>query len=297
MMKYTFYPGCAVHSSSKEYEDSCKALSKILDVEFVEIPDWNCCGAIDAVYSYKPDYSIALAARNLALAEKMGMDVVTLCSACYFTLSRANKLLAESAEARNTVQTALSNIGLSYNGHVKVRHYLEALLTDVGLEKIKEKVKMRLTTLNVASYYGCLLVRPPEQANFDNPEHPTRMDELVETLGASKVEYYSKTKCCGASLGMTEESVMLKLARDILFDAKNAGANCVITACPLCQFNLDARQKDIESKFDLKIDLPIMHFTQLMGLAFGLEPKELGLKKNVVSPEKILLRRVEEAVR
>lgn len=296
-MKYIFYPGCAVHSSSREYEDSCKAVSKILDVELVEIPDWNCCGAIDAVYSYKPDYSIALAARNLALAEKIGMDVVTLCSACYFTLSRANKLLAENAETRNTVQTALSNIGLNYNGHVKVRHYLEALLTDVGLEKIKEKVKMGLTTLNIASYYGCLLVRPPELAKFDNPEHPTRMDELVETLGASKVEYYSKTKCCGASLGMTEESVMLKLARNILLDAKNAGANCVITACPLCQFNLDARQRDIESKFDLKIDLPILHFTQLMGLAFGLEPKELGLKKNVVSPDKILLRREEEAVR
>lgn len=292
-MKYAFYPGCAVHSSSKEYADSCKAISKVLDVELIEVPDWNCCGAIDAVYSYKPYYSIALAARNLALTEKMGMDVVTLCSACYYTLSRTNKLLRENSEAKSKVQQALSSIGLNYNDSVKVRHFLEALLTDVGIEKIKEKVKAHLTTLNVASYYGCLMVRPPELANFDSSEHPTRMDELVETLGASKVEYYSKTKCCGASLGMTEESVMLELSKNILLDAKNAGANCMITACPLCHFNLDARQKDIESKFNLKIDIPILHFTQLMGLAFGLKPKELGLEKNCVSPKKILSQYVE----
>lgn len=296
-MKYAFYPGCAVHSSSKEYGDSCRAISKVLDIELVEVPDWNCCGAIDAIYSYKPYYSVALAARNLVLAEKMGMDIVTLCSACYFTLSRTNKLLQENAEMKNKVGPALSSIGLNYNGGVKVRHYLDALLTDIGLEKIKEKVKTQLTTLNVASYYGCLLVRPPELTNFDDPEHPTRMDELVETLGASKVEYYSKTKCCGASLGMTEETVMLELSKSILLDAKNAGANCMITACPLCHINLDARQKDIESKFDLKIGLPILHFTQLMGLAFGLNQKELGLNKNCVSLEKILSQYVEMAAK
>lgn len=297
-MKYVFYPGCAVHSSSKEYVDSCKTISRILGVDLIEVPDWNCCGAIDAVYSYKPYYSIALAARNLALAEKVGTDVVTLCSACYFTLLRTNKLLQENAEIKDRVQRALSSIGLSYNFGVRVRHYLEALLTDVGLEKIKKQVKTPLTTLNVASYYGCLLVRPPGLTNFDDPEHPTRMDELVETLGASKVDYYSKTKCCGASLGMTDETVMLKLSRNILLEAKNAGANCMITACPLCQFNLDARQKDIESKFDVKIGLPILHFTQLMGLAFGLEQKELGLERNCVSPQRILLpRHVEVAAR
>lgn len=296
-MKYAFYPGCAVHSSSKEYGDSCRAISKVLDIELVEVPDWNCCGAIDAIYSYKPYYSVALAARNLVLAEKMGMDIVTLCSACYFTLSRTNKLLQENAEMKNKVGPALSSIGLNYNGGVKVRHYLDALLTDIGLEKIKEKVKTQLTTLNVASYYGCLLVRPPELTNFDDPEHPTRMDELVETLGASKVEYYSKTKCCGASLGMTEETVMLELSKSILLDAKNAGANCMITACPLCHINLDARQKDIESRFDLKIGLPILHFTQLMGLAFGLNQKELGLNKNCVSLEKILPQYVEIAAK
>jgi heterodisulfide reductase subunit B len=287
-MRYAFYPGCAVHSSSKEYGDSCKAISKVLNIELVEIPDWNCCGAIDAIYSYKPLYSLALDARNLSLAEKMGMDIVTLCSACYYTLSRTNKLLREDSGLKNKVEEALSSAGLNYNGSVKVRHFLEVLLSDVGLKKIGEKVKIPLTALSVASYYGCLLVRPVDLTDFDDPEHPTRLDELVETLGASKVEYYGKTRCCGASLGVTDEKVMLELSKTILLNAKNAGANCMITACPLCHFNLDAKQKDIESKFDLKIGLPILHFTQLIGLAFGLEPKELGLHRNCVSPKEIL---------
>ena len=287
-MKYAFYPGCSVHSSTKEYADSAKAICKALDVELVEIPDWNCCGAIDAVYSYEPQYSLALAARNLALAEKMQTDVVTLCSACYFTLARTNKLFHENAEAKAKITEALSSAGHSYGGNVKVRHLLEVLLTDVGLEKIKSKVKVPLNSYNVASYYGCFLVRPVDLANFDNPDHPTRMDDLVEALGASKVEYYSKTKCCGASMAVTDEKTMIELSKRILIDAKNSGANCMITACPLCHFNLDAKQRDIETKFSQKIGLPILHFTQLIGLAFGIDNKELGLNKNVVSPLKIV---------
>ena len=288
-MKYAFYPGCSVHSSTtKEYEDSAKAVCNVLDVELVEIPDWNCCGAIDAVYSYEPQYSLALAARNLALAEKMQTDVVTLCSACFFTLARTNKLFHENPEVKAKINEALSSIGLSYSGNTKVRHLLEVLLTDVGLEKIKAKVKVPLKSFNVASYYGCFLVRPVEIANFDNPDHPTRMDDLVEAIGANKIEYYSKTRCCGASMAITNEKVMLELSKNILLDAKNSGANVMITACPLCQFNLDAKQKDIESNFEIEIGLPILHFTQLMGLAFGIDDKTLGIKKNIVSPIKIL---------
>lgn len=287
-MKYAYYPGCSVHSSAKEYGDSTKAVCKALGIELVEISDWNCCGAIDAVYSYEPEYSVALAARNLALAEKMQTDIVTVCSACYFTLARTNKLLKENSEVRAKVTEALSAIGLSYSGGVKVRHLLELLLTDVGLEKIKAQVKVPLNSLNVASYYGCLLVRPVDLTHFDDPEHPVRLDELAEALGASKVDYYSKTKCCGASMAVTDEKVMLELSKRILLDAKNAGANVMVTACPLCQFNLDAKQVDIESRFATKIGLPILYFTQLIGLAFGIDNKALGIDKNVVSPLQII---------
>jgi heterodisulfide reductase subunit B len=292
-MKYAFYPGCAVQSNSKEYGDSAKAISKALDIDLVEIDDWNCCGAIDAIYSYKPLYSVAIDARNLSLAEKMEMDITTLCSACFYTLSRTNNLLKEDSRLMNKVNEALSSVDLNYSGNVKVRHFLEVVLSDIGLKKIGENVKVPLTNLNVASYYGCFLVRPPDLINFDDPDHPTRLDELVETLGASRVEYYGKTRCCGASLGVTKEEVMLELSKDILLSAKDAGANCMITACPLCHFNLDAKQKDIESKFDIEIDLPVLHFTQLMGLAFGIGTKELGLNRNVVSLRKILLKATE----
>jgi heterodisulfide reductase subunit B2 len=286
-MKYAFYPGCSSQSTEKEYEDSTKAICKALDIELVEVPDWNCCGAIDAVYSFKPLYSIALAARNLAIAEKMQMDIVTPCSACYFTLNRTNKILREDAGTKSKVDEALGNAGLHYNGNVRVRHFASILLSDIGLQKIKEKVKVQLTNLKVASYYGCYLVRPPEICNFDDPEHPKRLDELVETLGASKVDYYGKTRCCGGSLGITDEEIILKTSKDILLSAKNSGANCIATACPLCHLNLDARQKDIESRFNIKINLPVLHFTQLVGLAFGIEPKQLGLQRNCVSPKEI----------
>jgi len=254
-MKYAYYPGCSSTSTEKEYDESTKAICKVLDIELVEVPDWNCCGATDGVYSFKPLYSIALAARNLAITSKMQMDIVTPCSACYFTLNRTNKILREGVRARKKtkVNEALANIGFNYHGSVRVWHLADILLSDIVLHKIKEKVKIQLTNLNVASYYGCYLVRPPEICNFDDPEHPTR----------------------------------LKMSKDILLSAKNSGANCLATACPLCHFNLDARQKDIESRFDIKINLPVLHFTQLVGLAFGIEPKQLGLQRNCVSPRKI----------
>ena len=286
-MKYAFYPGCSSQSTAKEYENSVKAISEVLDIELVEVPGWNCCGAIDAVYSFKPLYSIALAARNLAIAEKMQMDLTTPCSACYFTLSKTNSILKEDSEKKTKVNEALQTAGLSYNGGVKVRHFADVIFSDIGLQKIKEKVKAPLTALKVASYYGCFLVRPSSICSFDNPEHPTRLDELAETLGASPVDYYGKTRCCGASLGFTDEDIMLKMSKEILLSAKNAGADCMATACPLCHFNLDARQKDIESHFNVRIALPVLHFTQLMGLAFGIEPKQLGLNRNCVSPNNI----------
>jgi heterodisulfide reductase subunit B2 len=287
-MKYAFFPGCSLHSTTKEYEESAKAISKVLNIELVEIPDWNCCGAIDVVYAFKPLYSTSLATRNLALAEKMQMDLVTPCSGCYFTLASTNKILKEDPETKRKVEEALRNAGINYSGTVKVRHFADVVLSDVGLEKIKENMKVQLKNLKVASYYGCLMVRPPKVCNFDNAEHPTRLDDLAEALGASKIDYYGKTRCCGAALGFTDEAIMLEMSKNILLSAKNAGANCIVTACSMCHLSLDARQKEIESHFNVKIDLPVLHFTQLIGLAFGIEPKKLGLHRNCVPPEKVL---------
>ncbi len=286
-MKFAYFPGCTVNSSAQEYGNSCKAVSKILGIEMIEIPDWNCCGSTDAVYSYDPLLSIALPARNLALAENMKMDILVLCSACFFTLRRANKLLNEDAGLKEKVDKILNNAGLEYHGKVEVRHYIDVLVNEVGLDKISQHVKVPLKELNVAPYYGCLLVRPPDISTFDNAEHPLSMAKLIKALGALSVEYWEKTRCCGASLVLTEESVMLGMTKRILLSAKDAGADCMITACPLCHFNLDAKQTDIESAFAQNINLPILHCTQLIGIAFGLNPKNLGLNKNSVSLTKL----------
>jgi len=289
-VKYAYFPGCSVHSSAKEYGMSCKAVNTALGIELIEIPDWNCCGSIDAVYAYNPLLSIALSTRNLSLAETMRMDIVTLCSACYFTLSRANKILREDEGLKGKIDRVINDTGLKYAGGVRVRHYLDVLVNDVGFDKIAEHVKVPLKGLKVAPYYGCLLVRPPKISNFDDPEHPTSMDRLITALGAQNVNYPDKTSCCGASLVVTDESVMMEMTKGLLLDAKDAEAECIVTPCPMCHFNLDAKQKDIESHFDIKISLPILYITQLIGIAFGLDAKELGLQRNVVSPMRLLKR-------
>jgi len=287
-MKYAYFPGCSIHASAKEYEMAAQAVNKLLDVEFVEIPNWNCCGSIDAVHAYNPLLSVSLAARNLALAEAMKMDIVTLCSACFFTLSRANNLLREDSAMKAKVDKAINDAGLKYAGGVKVRHYLDVLTNDVGLDKIRQQVKTPLKGLKVAPYYGCLVVRPTGIQRFDDPEHPMSMDRIVEALGAEAVYYQDKTRCCGASLVITDEEVMMEMTKNPLVTAKNAQADCITTPCPMCHFNLDAKQKDIESHFKIDIGLPVLYVTQLMGLAFGLPPKELGLHRNIVSPNRII---------
>lgn len=287
-MKYAYFPGCSVEASAQEYEKSTMAVNKILGIELIEIPDWNCCGSIDAVHAYNPKLSLSLSARNFSIAEGMNLDIVTLCSACFFTLSRAGKMLREDSDIKCAVNKIVNDAGLKYTGEVKVRHYLDVLVNDVGFEKIAQNVKIPLKGLKVAPYYGCLLVRPPQIKSFDDPEHPKSMDRIVEALGGESVHYNDKTRCCGASLVLTDESVMLKMTKDILMSAKNLGADCIVTPCPMCHFNLDAKQKEIESHYGLRINIPILYFTQLIGIAFGLGSKELGLNRNIVSSSRIL---------
>jgi len=287
-VKYAYFPGCSIDASAKEYAIAAHAVNKYLDIEFVEIPEWNCCGSIDAVHAYNPLLSLSLAARNLALAESMKMDIVTLCSACFFTLSRANNTFRENAGIKEKVGEVINDAGLKYEGGVKIRHYLDILANDVGYEKIRQQVKLPLKGLKVAPYYGCLIVRPTGIQKFDDPEHPTSMDSVIQALGAEAVNYPAKTSCCGASLVMTEEDIMMEMTRTPLIAAKNAHADCIVTPCPMCHFNLDAKQKEVENHFDIQIGLPVLYVTQLMGLAFGLQPKELGLNRNLVSPNRVI---------
>jgi heterodisulfide reductase subunit B len=294
-MKYSYYPGCSLHSAHKGYDVSCRAVAKLLGCDLVELEDWNCCGA--TIYmSTKRTTSLAIAARNLALAEKQGLDIVTPCSSCYTILNKAHKYLSNSPELLGSVNACLAEAGLTYNCTVRVRHPLDVLVNDVGLEIIRLYVKKPLEGLKIANYYGCQIVRPEKV--FDDKENPTSMENLFRSIGAEEVYFPYKLRCCGGMLMTTFEDAALKLSEEILDCALENGADCIVTTCPLCQMNLEAYQNKINKVFNKNYRMPILFFSQVLGVALGLGGKELGIEKNFYRCEKleeILNRKVLEA--
>jgi heterodisulfide reductase subunit B2 len=286
---YTYFPGCSCSSEggARAYDWSIRAVSKVLDVELKELEDWNCCGSTPSG-SVDELGAFCLAARNLALAEKSGRDMVTPCSACYVIFNRTNSYLKEYPALKDKVDRSLAAGDLKYNNTLRVRHTLDILTTDIGYEAIKAKVKKPLEGLKVAPYYGCQVVRP--DFGFDHTENPKSLDKLIASLGGEPTPFPLKTRCCGGSLIISEEAIALDLTRQLLESASSHGAECLVTVCPLCQTNLDAYQSRVNKKFKTNYKLPILFFTQLMGIAFGLGEQELGLKKSIVSSEKVLLK-------
>ena len=283
-MRYAYYPGCSLHSSAEEYGRSIGAIAEQLGMELNEVPDWLCCGASPAhITSHL--LSVALPVANCTWAEKEGMDLVTTCAFCFHRTKVANLEVRENEALRDTVNDV---IGEDYKASIDVLHILEVLMKDVGLETIKEKIKRPLKGLKVVSYYGCLLTRLPEGVRIDNVEEPTIMEDLTETLGAEAVDWPYKTECCGGSMAVTQEKTILRLSNEILTLAKNKGADCISVACPMCQSNLDLCQGAVEKEYNKTFNLPVLYFTQLLGLAFGLEAKQLGLEKLVVDPYPVL---------
>jgi len=283
-MKYQYFPGCSLKGTGRAYEESFLAVFRALGIEVSELNDWNCCGAT-AYMSIDETKSYALAGRNLAIAERANEDVIAPCSACYLVLNKTMKGLKEHPELRKKVVNALKAGDLEYKGTAKVRHPLDVLINDVGLEEIKKRVKNPLTGLKLAPYYGCQVVRP--FATFDDQHDPVTMDNLITASGAECVSWPLKTKCCGGSLTGTVPEAGLKLAYIILRDAKKRGAHAIVTPCPLCQFNLDGYQEQIASKYE-RIDIPVLYFTQVVGLAMGLSAEELGIKRGIISAEAVL---------
>lgn len=284
MKYYTYYPGCSAEATATPLGISVPPVTKALDMDMVELEDWNCCGSTPYHSTYKLEAS-AMAARNLALAEKAGFDLVTPCSNCYVVLASVNTHLKELPSFRDKVNEALAAADLTYGGGVKVRHLAEVLYNDVTPEVIASKVTKPLKGLKVAAYYGCQLVRPN---GFDDPESPHSLDEMVTSLGAEAVPWELKARCCGSSLIMPEPDVALGLINKLLKNAEAHGAQCLITPCPLCQINLDAYQSQVNSKFNTSYNLPVLFLTQLIGVALGMPAKELALEKNIVSPKRVL---------
>jgi heterodisulfide reductase subunit B len=282
---YNYFPGCSAGSTALGLGLSTKAIATPLDMELIEIEDWNCCGSTP-YGSLDGEEAIVVAARNLALAEKSGFDLVTPCSSCYVTLAGANQHLKEHPKMLVRVNKALAVAGLEYRGSLKVRHLVDVLYNDITPDFIASKVKFGLDGLRVAPYYGCQLVRP--QYGLDDTEFPHTLDRLVECLGAEAVNFPMKARCCGGSLTLSEEKNVLELLRRILQSAAENDAQCLVTPCPLCQTNLDAYQSRVNAKFKTDFKLPVLFITQLLGLALGIEVKSLGMNTNIVSPRDVL---------
>jgi heterodisulfide reductase subunit B len=278
-MKFTYFPGCSLKGLGRAYEESLLPVFQHLGIELNELKDWNCCGAT-AYMAVDEAKSFVLAARNLALAEQQGdQSIMAPCSACYLVLNKTKHALVESEVMGKRVRRALKTGDLTYEGKTTVRHPLDILVNDVGLDAIRAKVVRPLKGLKVAPYYGCQIVRP--YSTFDDQYNPVTMDKVLEALGATVVRYPLKTKCCGGSLTGTVPDAGLRMAYILLKEAISRGADVIATVCPLCQFNLDGYHRQIAAKYE-PVRIPTVYFTQLMGLAFGLNEKQLGLNRVLV---------------
>lgn len=276
---YLYFPGCSLKATGVAYEESLRELFRLLGLTLEELEDWNCCGAT-AYMSIDEGAAFLLSARNLSLAQRTGYkEVLAPCSACYLALTKAQDYFHRHAAVREVVTASLRSAGLDPLDSLRVRHPLEVLYNDVGLEKLRAHVVRRWRGGHVACYYGCQVVRPYHEV--DVPYNPTRMDELLEAVGVPTVAFALKTKCCGGSLTGTIHEVGVRLNYILLKEAARKGAEAIATLCPLCQFNLDAYQAEIRGATGEPLDLPILYFTQVLGWVLGGDFRALGLHRTI----------------
>jgi heterodisulfide reductase subunit B len=276
-----YYPGCSLHSTAKEFNDSTEAVCKALDMKLIEPKGWVCCGA-SAAHKSDTEAALRLPMENLSLIEQSGFTEVTMpCAACFNRHKVAQFEIGHDQVRKETID---EEIGYSYQNSVHVSTLSEAILNHVGVEEVANRVQKPLEGLRVVSYYGCLLTRPPEATGAEHPENPTDLDALMGALGAEVVDWSYKTCCCGAAHSLTRPDIVVKLSGGLIAHAQEAGADAIVVSCPLCHMNLDTRQ----SQMDMDDSMPILYFTQLMALALGLPEKEAVLNKNVTDPRPML---------
>ncbi|MDH5405029.1 MAG: CoB--CoM heterodisulfide reductase iron-sulfur subunit B family protein [Candidatus Aminicenantes bacterium] len=284
-MRYAYYPGCSLHSTAFEYDLSMRAVLEKLGIEYEELRGWICCGTSPAHCSSKL-LGVTLPIKNLAIAEEDGFrQMIVPCASCFSRLKIALHETSENPELREKVEQVLN---YAYQGSVEVRHPLDILYNEGGLERIRESVREDLSRMKVVCYYGCLLTRPPKAVNFDQCEYPMTMDNLLKGCGIDVLDWSYKTDCCGAGQALALTNIVVKLSRDILVNAKQVGAEAVAVACPLCHSNLDARQSEIEQTYKLSLNLPIFYFSQLIALAMGVDKNKIGLQGHLVNPFPLL---------
>ena len=280
--KYLLFLGCAIPYRVSSYEISSRKILAKLDVELVEMPEFNCCGLpLDPV---SHETMLILAAKNLALAEQQSLNILTLCPGCAGTLKKVNKTLKEDKSQKERINAHLKEAGLEFKGTIETKHLLQLLKEDVGIEKIKAAVIKPLTNLKVAEHNGCHILRPKEYIGFDDPEDPQTLKMLIEATGATCLDYIDETECCGAPSVGVSDKVALALARDKLNHVKQVEAQALITICPFCHIMYDTNQSRMERTFNEKLGIPVLYYPQLLGLAMGFTPEEMGINELRVKP-------------
>ena len=285
-MKLAYYPGCVAQESGRELDLATRWVAPRLGIELVEFPSFSCCGSgfVDEANS---TLNVALNARNLAIAEKAGLDLLTICSTCQGMLSLANHRLKEPA-VRTRVDAALAGIGVRYGGNVRVKHLLEVVTRDLGVGEVAKLVKRPLTGLKVGAVYGCHLLRPAAELGWESPEDPHAFEDLITALGATPVMYRGRVMCCGFPILFVKEPTANRIAATQIDDARAHGADAMATPCPLCHISLDMFQNKAAKAVGHELEMPIFHLPQLIGLALGASPEELGLPRHLVATDAAL---------
>ena len=289
VLKYALYPGCAAKGATPELFQSTMAVIGRLGIEVTELTASSCCGA-GVVGEADPDGALALSARTFAQAERLGLDIMTICGTCQGVMGGANRKLKSDPALLQRVNRLLQSEGLAYRGTIQVKHLLWIVVREVGLEKLKGEVQVMLGDLKIAPFYGCYILRPSGDLGFDDPEHPNSLDKVIRAVGAEPVDYGGKIKCCGFPIVLEKEDIALAMNGANLKEAKDGGADAMVTPCPLCHMSLDIYQERAGRKVGANLNLPVLHLPQMLGLAMGVPAEDLGLQRHLVSVESIVKR-------
>jgi succinate dehydrogenase / fumarate reductase cytochrome b subunit len=291
-MKYALYPGCAAKGATPELYQSTMAIIGRLGIEVTELTASSCCGA-GVVGEADPDGALALSARTFAQAERLGLDIMTICGTCQGVMGSANRKLKSEPALLERVNRLLRPEGLAYRGTVQVKHLLWIVVREVGLDKLRDEVQVTLGDLKIAPFYGCYILRPSRDLGFDDPEHPNSLDRVIRAVGAEPVDYGGKIKCCGFPIILEKEEIALAMNGANLKEAKDGGADAMVTPCPLCHMSLDIYQERAARKVGANLNLPVLHLPQMLGLAMGVPAQDLGVQRHLV-PVDPIVRAVEE---
>lgn len=286
-MRYAFYTGCAAKGACPELYLSARKVIERLGLEVVELTDATCCGA-GVVREGDPELALALNARTFSMAEAQDLNLMTICGTCQGVMTGANNAMRRNEELLRRVNALLELDHRQYRGTTSVKHLLWIILKDLGTDRLKATVVRPLRGLRVAPFYGCYILRPSRELEFDDPVNPTSLEAVIMAVGAEPVHYSGRTKCCGFPVMLEKEGIAVSMASNVLLEAAAAGADCVVTPCPLCHMALDLYQEKVWERLEMRLRLPILHLPQLIGLAMGFSSKELGMSRHLVSTEGLL---------